>query len=164
MGSATEQKNDENSSCTRKCVGKPPARASTSTVSRAPLSTVEGNTINSVGSSNRRCSAPPQARKIVLLATSLDEENKKLLEEFARNFEIVVTEDAEHIGITHLVIRTSKTGVIKQRTMKYLISLMHGHWIVSPLWMQVSLDRGGIQDELDFEVSYCGKPRFLHIY
>jgi hypothetical protein len=127
-------------------------------ISRSPLKTLTNN----VNINSRECSDLSNTfrklekgmSKLVLLATAIDDENKETLNAFASKFNATLTEDVDENEISHLIVRTNQDGVIKQRTMKYMMSLMLGCWIVDISWIKSCLACNKLVPEAEFEVCF----------
>lgn len=127
-------------------------------ISRSPLKSLT----NSVNINIRECSnssstfqkLEKRMSKLVLLATAIDDENKETLNAFASKFNAILTEDVDENEISHLVVRTNRDGIIKQRTMKYMMALMLGCWIVDISWIQSCLACNELVPEAKFEVYF----------
>jgi hypothetical protein len=124
-------------------------------VSRSPLRPISSNIIidpTVARLASAECSLDKSSSNLVLLATALDDDNKETLNSFAAKFNAVLTEDVTDKKITHLIVRTSHDGIIKQRTMKYMVSLMYGCWIVDVAWLNACLSSNKLVPEAEFEV------------
>ena len=92
-----------------------------------------------------------EKRKIKIVSTSLNEKETQILERFTKQFGIAVSNDIDEEDVTHLIARVDDKNIIKQRTMKYLISLMKGIWIVNVNWLTTCVDKGKIVDEEHYQ-------------
>eukprot|EP01038_Epipyxis_sp_PR26KG_P009450 gene9450-12734_t len=97
---------------------------------------------------------------IVILTTSMDSFFTPKIESFINKFSNVVTSNHrfDH-SVTHLVVSLEKDGLLKQRTMKYMQSLMAGLWIVSTDWIVDSIKNGAIVPEDRYEVIRNAKAK-----
>ena len=96
-------------------------------------------------------------RKIKIVSTSLNERETQILERFARQFCVATSNDVEEEDVTHLVARVDDKNIIKQRTMKYLVSIMKGMWVVSVNWLTACIKEGKIVDEVNYQADKDAK-------
>lgn len=59
--------------------------------------------------------------------------------------------------ITHIVVSMDENGVVKQRTMKYMLGVAYGLWIVSTNWVQDCLKKQEIVWEDPYEIKTNSK-------
>lgn len=55
-------------------------------------------------------------------------------------------------SVTHVLCRVDKEGNARRRTLKLMLGILKGKWIVSMDWVSACLERGGPASEEDFEV------------
>jgi len=105
---------------------------------------------------------PTAAEDIVLVASALDESQQKVLSSFRDIFPSSRMVDSYSTEVTHVVVaavrsnqgkkRSRKVIELKQRTMKYLMGVLEGKWIVCLNWLQECIDAKRIVPEDPYEV------------
>lgn len=99
-------------------------------------------------------------KPIFLLASSVQSEIYEVLEIFGKSFDnITISNRFEENVTTHLVVHLDENNILKNRTMKYMLAIMSGIWIVSYKWIEDSLEKCTIQDETLYEVKYHSKAK-----
>lgn len=129
---------------------------------------------------HKKSSNASTASRIVLLTSGISSSFHSTVDAFVKRFSSVIEVSSVtrfHSSVTHLVVAVDPDGVLKQRTMKYMQSLMckpsscipfllsdiliglfsAGIWIVSTQWISDSLRNGTILVEEAFEVNQNSK-------
>ena len=120
---------------------------------------MEGDCKRTKGKTNSNvaaaCAYPHVASpsSITIMASSLDEAGYSLLDTFLDTFRTRVTtsDDVNDMNITHLIVRVDRDCVCKQRTMKYLVALTRGLWIVTTKWLKACLQRSVLVPEEEYQ-------------
>ncbi|KAF7490026.1 Breast cancer type 1 susceptibility -like protein [Sarcoptes scabiei] len=105
--------------------------------------------------SKRARSSSTDTENIVVMCSGLDATQKNKLKKASTqlNFELI---DKWTPRITHLVValakNTPKKDLLATRSVKYLMCLLGGKWIVSFDWITASLNSGKLVDESRFEI------------
>jgi len=99
-----------------------------------------------------KASAAKSKQSMVIISTSITENELKLLNKFAKKFNAkIVNEFSEEV--THLVtLESSKDSKLTTRTLKYLNSLLAHKWLLDFNWIKESMDKDKLMDEADYEL------------
>jgi len=102
-----------------------------------------------------------KARKKILWTRNISEANVVKLKRLCRKEGIKFVEDFDE-EVTHLVTGEAR-GICKTRSMKYLMGVMHGCWVLSERWIEDSIKHGAFREEEAYEIQgdpcALGAPR-----
>ncbi|KAE8816292.1 Protein BREAST CANCER SUSCEPTIBILITY 1-like protein [Hordeum vulgare] len=94
-------------------------------------------------------SGSPQ--KWVLCCSALSASEREVVSEFAKLAGVPISKSWSP-SVTHVVASTDPSGACK-RTLKFLMAILNGKWIVSIDWVKACMDRMEPADEQKFEVT-----------
>jgi len=91
-------------------------------------------------------------KSLVIISTSITENEVKILNKFAKKFNAKIVNDYSE-EITHLVtLETKPNSRLTTRTLKYLKSLLAHKWLLDFKWIKESLEQNQLVDESDYEL------------
>ncbi|KAJ3698801.1 hypothetical protein LUZ61_002506 [Rhynchospora tenuis] len=88
--------------------------------------------------------------KWVLTCSSLSVEEKGLVSEFSRLIGAPISSSWSQ-NVTHVITSTNEAGACK-RTLKYLMAILNGKWILTLDWIKACMDTRELVSEEKFEV------------
>lgn len=100
-------------------------------------------------SNNWKWASGPQ--KWVLCCSALSTAEKGIVSEFAKLTGVPISTSWSP-SVTHVIASTDLSGACK-RTLKFLMAILYGKWIVSMDWVKACMDRMEPVDEQKFEVT-----------
>ncbi|KAH7434422.1 hypothetical protein KP509_06G016800 [Ceratopteris richardii] len=92
-----------------------------------------------------------QSSKWVLCGSGLDSDGKDQLATFAKVSDATVL-NSWSSNVTHLIAGVDEHGAAK-RTMKYLMAILNGKWILKPEWLNACIEAGNHVCEEPFEIN-----------
>lgn len=101
----------------------------------------ENNSTNKSSSKKKK-----RVYKYRIVLSSCDQKTVKLAQEFQSKFEDVIILNEFSDDCTHLILGN------KRRTMKVLLSISHGIWILSPDWIKSCIKEASIVNEESYEI------------
>lgn len=100
-------------------------------------------------------------RKKILWTRNISEANVAKLKRLCRKEGVKFVEEFDE-EVTHLVTAEAR-GLCKTRSMKYLMGVMHGCWVLSEQWVEDSAGGGAFREEEAYEIRgdpyAAGAPR-----
>ncbi|XP_076912016.1 BRCA1-associated RING domain protein 1-like [Bidens hawaiensis] len=89
-------------------------------------------------------------KSLVLCGSALSIEQKFTMVDFARRNEALVTQCWKD-NVTHVIVATDSNGACK-RSMKFLVAILNGKWIVTMEWIKACVKAGHVVNEEPYEV------------
>ncbi|KAK8625447.1 hypothetical protein V6N13_090319 [Hibiscus sabdariffa] len=89
--------------------------------------------------------------KLVLCCSALTVEEKEIISEFEQLAGVTVLKRWDS-NVTHIIASTNENGACK-RTLKYLIGILEGKWILNINWVKACIKAMKHVDELPYEIS-----------
>lgn len=107
-------------------------------------------TTNCSGLSQKRnaCKSP---YKLVLCCSALTVEEREIVSEFEKSAGVTVLKKWDS-SVTHVIASTDNNGACK-RTLKVLMGILEGKWILNVEWIKACLQSTGPVDEEKYEIS-----------
>ncbi|KAB7498570.1 BRCA1-associated RING domain protein 1 [Armadillidium nasatum] len=93
----------------------------------------------------------PLQSKIVILDSGLSVDQKKKLENVNKLLKVKLAKDFSN-DVTHVIVNCDNESKVCQRTVKYMMGVVSGKWILSDKWLDACLTMGGLVNPSDFEV------------
>ncbi|XP_010522562.1 PREDICTED: BRCA1-associated RING domain protein 1 isoform X2 [Tarenaya hassleriana] len=94
---------------------------------------------------------PMETKKLVLCGSALSHEEKHLLEKLASKLGATISR-FWNTSVTHVIASTDENGACT-RTLKVLMGILHGKWILNADWMKASLEAFHPVDEESYEIA-----------
>ncbi|PKA52113.1 Protein breast cancer susceptibility 1-like [Apostasia shenzhenica] len=91
-------------------------------------------------------------RDLVICGSDLSKEDKLLLDKFAKLSGLTVTYQWEQ-NVTHVIAATNEDGACI-RTMKFLMAILNGIWVLSMGWIIACLESGHPVPENNYEITH----------
>ncbi|KAJ6810067.1 BRCA1-associated RING domain protein 1-like isoform X2 [Iris pallida] len=134
-----------------------------STIAR-DLSSPQGDltTLKTQNHCGQWTASPNVSRKLVLCGAALSDKEKELLVNFANLSGAAVTR-FWNPDVTHVIASTNKDGACN-RTLKFLMAILSGKWVVNTKWVEDCINHGHALAEEPYEIShdihnFCDGPR-----
>nr|XP_045615700.1 BRCA1-associated RING domain protein 1-like [Procambarus clarkii] len=89
--------------------------------------------------------------KIVLLGSGLSAENLRKLDNLAKLLRARVTSEFS-MDVTHIIAHCTQERIVSQRTLKYMMGVVSGKWILSHTWMDDCLSQEQAVNPQPYEV------------
>ncbi|EXB51997.1 Protein BREAST CANCER SUSCEPTIBILITY 1-like protein [Morus notabilis] len=90
-------------------------------------------------------------RKLVLCCSALTNSEQEIVSEFERISGVTVSKKWES-NVTHVIASTDESGACK-RTLKVLMGILDGKWILSMKWINACMEATKLVDEECFEIT-----------
>ncbi|KAJ4895241.1 BRCA1-associated RING domain protein 1 [Raphanus sativus] len=89
-------------------------------------------------------------KDIVLCGSALSQDDKRLIEKLAAKFNATISR-YWNPSLTHVIASTNEKGACT-RTLKVLIGILSGKWIINANWMKANLEASLPVDEEQYEI------------
>ncbi|KAJ0236178.1 BRCA1-associated RING domain protein 1 [Hirschfeldia incana] len=93
---------------------------------------------------------PDTTRDLVICGSALSQSDKRLMEKLAAKFNATISR-YWNPSVTHVIASTDEKGACT-RTLKVLMGILNGKWIINADWMKASLEASQPVDEEPFEI------------
>ncbi|KAG2255111.1 hypothetical protein Bca52824_074405 [Brassica carinata] len=93
---------------------------------------------------------PDTTKDLVLCGSALSQSDKRLMEKLAAEFNATISR-YWNPSVTHVIASTDEKGACT-RTLKVLMGILNGKWIINADWMKASLEASQPVDEEPFEI------------
>ncbi|KAJ4878807.1 BRCA1-associated RING domain protein 1 [Raphanus sativus] len=93
---------------------------------------------------------PDTTRDLVICGSALSQGDKRLMEKLAAKFNATISR-YWNPSVTHVIASTDEKGACT-RTLKVLMGILNGKWIINADWMKASLEASQPVDEEPFEI------------
>ncbi|KAL1555779.1 protein BREAST CANCER SUSCEPTIBILITY 1 [Salvia divinorum] len=90
-------------------------------------------------------------KNLVLCCSALINTEKETVTEFENLSGVTILKNWDST-VTHVIASTDENGACR-RTLKFLMGVLEGKWILSVQWIKACIEAGGIADEEQFEIS-----------
>ncbi|KAF3495303.1 hypothetical protein DY000_02058271 [Brassica cretica] len=93
---------------------------------------------------------PAMTKDLVLCGSALSQDDKRVMEKLAAKFNATISR-YWNPSVTHVIASTNEKGACT-RTLKVLMGILNGKWIVNADWMKASLEASQPVDEEQYEI------------
>ncbi|KAF8086699.1 hypothetical protein N665_0615s0046 [Sinapis alba] len=93
---------------------------------------------------------PDTTKDLVICGSALSQSDKRLMEKLATKFNATISR-YWNPSVTHVIASTDNKGACT-RTLKVLMGILNGKWIINADWMKASLEASQPVDEEPFEI------------
>ncbi|KAL0363608.1 UNVERIFIED_CONTAM: protein BREAST CANCER SUSCEPTIBILITY 1 [Sesamum calycinum] len=90
-------------------------------------------------------------KNLVLCCSALTNAEKETVTEFEKLSGVTILKNWDS-SVTHVIASTNENGACK-RTLKFLMGVLEGKWILSVHWIKACLEAGELVDEQHYEIS-----------
>ncbi|KAL3833680.1 hypothetical protein ACJIZ3_008416 [Penstemon smallii] len=95
--------------------------------------------------------AQKKSKNLVLCYSALSNTEKDLLNEFEKMSGVTILKNWDS-SVTHVIASTDENGACR-RTLKFLMGVLEGKWILSIQWFKACMEAGELVDEQPYEIA-----------